>query len=59
MLEKLGTVGLLGVLLVVGGIGLVAYADPVVAAGIALVIVGTGLVVKGLASGLMRQFGFA
>ncbi|QLG60863.1 DUF7470 family protein [Halorarum salinum] len=59
MLDRLGTVGIVGLLLLVGGIALVAYADPVVAAGIALVIAGTGLVVKGLATNLLRQFGFA
>lgn len=59
MFDRLGTVGIVGLLLLVAGIALIAYADLIVAAGIALVIVGTGLVVKGLASGLMRQFGFA
>ena len=59
MLDRLGTVGVVGLLLLLGGIALVAYADPIVAVGIALVIVGTGLVVKGLASNLLRQFGFA
>lgn len=59
MLDKLGTAGVAGAVLLVAGLAVVAWTAPVVAAGLALVLVGTGLVVKGLATGLLRQFGFA
>lgn len=59
MIDKLGTAGIVGLLLLLGGLSLVAWQAPVVAVGIALVLTGTGLVVKGLTTSLMRQFGFA
>ena len=59
MLDTLGTVGAVGVLLLLAGLSLVAWNAPVVAIGLALVLAGTGLVVKGLTTSLMRQFGFA
>ncbi|MFC7070080.1 DUF7470 family protein [Halobaculum lipolyticum] len=59
MIDKLGTAGVAGALLLLAGLVLVAWSSPVVAAGLALVLAGTGLVVKGLATGLMKQFGLA
>lgn len=59
MLKRLGTFGLLGILLSLAGLGLVAYTAPLVAAGLALTLAGVGLVVKGLLDGLMAQFGLA
>ena len=59
VIDKLGTAGIAGALLLLAGLALIASADLIVAVGIALVLAGTGLVVKGLATSLMRQFGFA
>lgn len=59
MLDKLGTAGVTGALLLLAGLALVAWSAPIVAVGLALVLAGTGLVVKGLTTSLMRQFGFA
>jgi hypothetical protein len=59
MLKRLGTLGVVGVVLALAGLGLVAYVAPLVAAGLALTLAGVGLVVKGLVDGLMAQFGFA
>ncbi|MFC7135742.1 DUF7470 family protein [Halobaculum litoreum] len=59
MIDRLGTAGIVGALLLLAGLVLVAWSSPVVAVGIALVLAGTGLVVKGLATSLMKQFGFA
>ncbi|MFB6194178.1 MAG: hypothetical protein ABEI75_03855 [Halobaculum sp.] len=59
MIDRLGTTGIVGVLLALVGIGVVAFDEPVVAGGIALTLAGVGLVVKGLVDGLMSQFGFA
>lgn len=57
MLNKLGVAGLLGLLLVVGGIGLLASVDLLIAAGIAFVVAGLGLVVYGLVSNLLGSLG--
>lgn len=57
MFDRLGVAGILGVLLVLGGIALVGYRDPIIAAGIALVLVGGALFVKGLVSGILASMG--
>ena len=57
MLRKLGAVGVLGVAVVLAGLALIAVADPVVAAGMALVLLGFGLTVKALVSNLLSLFG--
>ncbi|WP_435145599.1 DUF7470 family protein [Halobaculum sp. P14] len=59
MFQRLGVAGVVGALTLVAGLAVVAYSQPVVAVGLAMILVGTGLVVKGLATNLMRQFGFA
>jgi hypothetical protein len=57
MLKNLGPLGIAGVAVLLAGLGLIAYADLVVAAGLALVLLGLGLVIKALVSGVLRQFG--
>lgn len=57
MLDKLGTGGLIGLIILVAGLVVIAYADLLIAAGLALVLVGVGLVAKGLVSGLLSAFG--
>ncbi|MFC4450816.1 DUF7470 family protein [Halorussus aquaticus] len=57
MLGKLGAKGIVGVLLLIGGLGVVAWQQPIVAAGIGLVVVGFVLIAWGLVSGLMSSFG--
>lgn len=59
MLDKLGTTGILGIVLLLVGIAVVAYKAPIVAVGIALALVGLGLVAKGLVSNVMSMFGMA
>ncbi|ELY27029.1 hypothetical protein C499_10854 [Halogeometricum borinquense DSM 11551] len=59
MFDKLGTKGIAGVVLLVAGIGIVAYQEPIVAAGIALVVAGLGLVASGLVQSVMGMFGMA
>jgi len=59
MLDKLGTTGLLGLLCVLAGIVVVAWKAPIVAAGLAIVLVGLGLLVRrGLRAG-MEMMGMA
>ena len=57
MFNRLGIAGVLGVLCCLGGLGVIAYAAPVVAGGFALVLLGLALVVRGLLSGVLSAFG--
>ncbi|MFW5939673.1 MAG: DUF7470 family protein [Halolamina sp.] len=57
MFERLGIGGVVGLLLVLAGFALIAWQAPVVAAGIAFVLAGVGLVVRALVGNVMRQFG--
>jgi hypothetical protein len=58
MLDKLGLSGLFGVLLILAGIGVVAWNAPIVAAGLVLVLLGLALVVRRAAKSVMGMFGF-
>jgi len=57
MLDKLGVVGFLGVLLMLGGVAVVAIESLLVAAGIAFVVAGLGLLVFGLVRNLLSSLG--
>ncbi len=57
MLRHLGPLGIAGILLLLAGIGLIAYENPLIAGGIALAIAGLGLTVKSLISSVLGQFG--
>ena len=57
MFNRLGLAGVIGVLCCVGGLAVIAYVAPVVAGGLALVLLGLALVVRGLLSGLLSAFG--
>ena len=57
MLDALGKTGIAGVVLLVVGIGVIAYESLVLAAGISLVIAGIGLVAQGVVSSALRSFG--
>ncbi|MDS0281869.1 DUF7470 family protein [Haloarcula onubensis] len=57
MLDKLGLPGLAGVVVLFAGIGLVAWQNLILAAGLALVVGGLGLVVYGLVTSLLSTFG--
>jgi hypothetical protein len=57
MYERLGVGGIVGLLLALVGIALVAWQAPIVAAGLAFVLTGLGLVVRALVGNVMRQFG--
>jgi hypothetical protein len=57
MFDKLGVAGLLGVLLLFGGIGLIAWQNLVVGGGVALVVAGLGLVVYGMITNLLTSMG--
>ena len=57
MLRNLGPVGIVGIVLLLAGVALVAHASLQIAAGIALVVGGLGLVVKALVTGMLRSWG--
>ena len=57
MLDKLGLAGIVGILCCLGGLAVIAYVAPVVAGGLALVLVGLVLVLRGLLSGMLSAFG--
>ena len=57
MVNKLGLVGVVGFLLVIGGVGLVAAENLYIAAGISFVISGLGLVVYGMIQALLEKLG--
>ena len=57
MFDKLGLAGVLGVLVLLGGIGLLAWVRPLVAAGVAFVVAGLGLVVYGVVTNLLASLG--
>ena len=57
MLQNLGALGIVGLVFLIAGIALIAYANLLIAAGIALVVAGLGLVVKSLISGMLQSFG--
>ncbi len=57
MLRKLGVVGIVGVLLVVAGLATIAYVEPIVAAGMAGILVGLGLVVGNVLRKMLASFG--
>lgn len=57
MLTRLGIPGVLGVLLLFGGVALVAWENLVIGGGIALVIAGLGLVVYGMITTLLSSMG--
>jgi hypothetical protein len=57
MLNQLGIAGIIGILCCLGGIAVIAYVAPIVADGIALVLVGLVLVARGLLSGVLSAFG--
>ena len=59
MYKTLGPLGIGGILLLVLGIALVAYADLVVAAGLAAVLAGLGLIVRAMITSMLRAWGMA
>ena len=59
MFESLGPMGWAGILFLIVGLGVVAVADPLVAAGLAIVLVGLGLLVKRGVDLVMAMLGMA
>ncbi len=59
MFDSLGPMGWAGIFLLIAGLGVVALADPLVAAGLVTILVGLGLLVKRGADLVMSMLGMA
>ena len=57
MLRSIGVGGILGFVILLAGLALLAYVDPLIAAGIAGVLLGLALVVRDLVSSVLSAFG--
>lgn len=57
MFDKLGIAGVLGVLIMLGGIALLAWYSLYVAAGVAFVVAGVGLITYGMVTSLLSSLG--
>jgi hypothetical protein len=57
MFNKIGISGVIGVLVVLGGLSLIAFANPIIAGGLVLILIGLGLIVRGLISSVMNSMG--
>lgn len=57
MLRQLGFVGFLGIALLLAGFAVLGYVDPVVAGGVALILLGATLVVHAAIKAVATQFG--
>ncbi len=59
MIERLGLVGVLGVLVLAAGLAVVTVGNPVVGGGLALVLLGIGIVVKKVVGDVLEEWGLA
>jgi hypothetical protein len=57
MLQRLGVLGAVGLLCIFGGLGIVTYFYWEVGVGLALVFLGTGLIVKSIISNVLSSMG--
>lgn len=57
MFDRLGIGGVIGLLVLLAGVLLIAWQNLVIAAGVAFVLAGLGLVVYALVGGVLQQFG--
>jgi len=57
MRDTLGSEGIAGVVVVLVAVGILTVHDPVVGAGIMILLAGLALIAKGIAGSVMRSFG--
>lgn len=57
MFDRLGIGGVVGLLVLLSGVLLIAWENLVIAAGLAFVLAGLGLVVRALIGSVLNQFG--
>ena len=59
MLRTLGVPGIIGLLFVLVGVGVIAYVDPLIGAGVTAILVGIGFIIGSVVRKLMRTFGMS
>ncbi|MEF8757601.1 MAG: hypothetical protein V5A23_02885 [Halobacteriales archaeon] len=59
MFDRLGPFGVLGVLVLVAGLAVVSWQNPIIGGGLGLVVAGVGLVAFGMVRSMMSMFGMA
>jgi len=57
MRDTLGSEGIAGVVVVLIAVGILTVHDPIVGAGVAILLAGLALIAKGVADSTMRAFG--
>ena len=57
MRDTLGSEGIAGVVIVLIAVGILTVRDPIVGAGVAILLAGLALIAKGIADSTMRAFG--
>ncbi|MGQ3329133.1 MULTISPECIES: DUF7470 family protein [Halorubrum] len=57
MRDTLGSEGIAGVVIVLVAVGVLTVHDPVVGAGVTILLAGLALIAKGIADSTMRAFG--
>ncbi|MFW6448134.1 MAG: DUF7470 family protein [Halobacteriota archaeon] len=57
MVRSLGVSGLLGIVAMLAGLGVLAWVDPIVAGGVALVFVGAALLIHAAVRAVAARFG--
>lgn len=55
--DRLGPLGVAGMLVLISGIGVISTRDVVIAAGVALVLAGVGVTVYAMVRSMMQAFG--
>lgn len=57
MLRELGLSGLIGILALIGGFAVLGFVDPIIAAGVGLIVVGAILVLHAVVKAMATRFG--
>lgn len=57
MLRQIGAGGFIGIMALIVGFGVVAYINPIIAGGIALIFIGATLLVHSIIKAVATQFG--
>jgi|GEM_PF-612569 hypothetical protein len=57
MAKMLGLSGAFGLLCIIGGIALLSWVDPKIAAGVAIILAGLGFLVRAMIKGVMSMMG--
>lgn len=59
MYQRIGLLGVVGMVLALTGLGLITVVQPLIGAGLALVLLGLGITVQSVISRMLKQFGMA